>query len=305
MESCRPPRTALLVCATVSAELFIPWFKLEGPTIPGTQIGIQPFGLLVATGVLLGARMAEKRAARVGLRADVVSDCIFHVVGIGFVLSHVFDVVFYYPEKVLENPLELLMVWKSLSSFGGFFGSAIGGLIWSWRRGYPLLPVYEQVAFGLPLGWMFGRMGCFVVHDHPGKITDFFLAVNDYQYPGLPVGPRHDLGLYEIFWTWLVIPLFLWLDKKPRPYGFFIGTIALLYAPYRFALDFLREADKTYFGLTPGHFASLASLVIGAFMLWRAYNRPLTKLPRGMLAAAEETPESKEAPASSQKSARS
>lgn len=272
----------------MSALLFIPWFKLEGPTIPGTDIGLQPFGVLVAIGVLAGARLAEWRATRLGMRRDVINDFITHVVLIGFIFGHIFDMVLYYPEKILEKPWELLMIWKSLSSYGGFFGAVIGAFYWRWKRGFPVFPTLDQVAFGLPLGWFFGRLGCFVVHDHPGRITDFFLAVDNYQYPGLPLGPRHDLGLYEVFWSALVVPLFLWLDKKPRPHGYFIGMIAVLYAPVRFGLDFLREADKTYWGLTPAHFSSLASLGLGIWVLWMAYKRPPVKeLPRGLLAETE------------------
>ncbi len=271
----------------MNALLFIPWFKLEGLNFPGTTIGIQPFGVLVAIGVLAGARVSEWRAKRLGLKQEIVSEGIAYIVISGFLLGHVFDVVTYYPEKILEAPWELLMPWKSLSSYGGFFGAALGGLVWRMRTGYLLTPVFEQVGFGMPLGWFFGRLGCFVVHDHPGSITDFPLAVDNFQYPGLVTGPRHDLGLYEVFWSAAVMLLFLWLDRKPRPHGFFIGWIAILYAPFRFGLDFLREVDRSYYGLTPGHYSSILSLTLGFYFLWRAYNRPITKLPKGMLASTE------------------
>jgi phosphatidylglycerol:prolipoprotein diacylglycerol transferase len=272
--------------------LFIPWFKLEGWHIPGLpeSVAIQPFGLLVATGVLLGARVAERRAARIGLKSDVTSDFISHVVIIGFIISHIFDRIAYEPEIILREPWDLLMPWRSLSSFGGFFGAVIGAFVWKRRRGFDITIPLDQVAFGLPVGWIFGRTGCFVVHDHPGKLTNFFLAVDNYKYGNLIVGPRHDLGLYEVFWSAVVIAIFFILDRKPRPHGFFIGTIAILYAPYRFALDFLREADATYLGLTPGHYAALLSLVLGVIVLYRAYRRPIESIPPGMRATPAATP---------------
>jgi phosphatidylglycerol:prolipoprotein diacylglycerol transferase len=267
--------------------LFIPWFKLEGWHIPGLppQIAIQPFGLLVALGVMLGARVSEKRAARLGLKNELISDFIAHVVLIGFVLGHIFDRITYEPEVILRDPLDLLMPWKSLSSFGGFFGAVAGAFIWKARRKLTITIPLDQVAFGMPVGWLFGRTGCFVVHDHPGRLTNFFLAVNDYHYGNLMVGPRHDLGLYEVLWSAVMIPLFFWLDKKPRPHGFYTGFIAVMYAPFRFGLDFLREADATYFGLTPGHYSSILALLLGIFVLWRAYQRPVTTIPQAMRAA--------------------
>jgi phosphatidylglycerol:prolipoprotein diacylglycerol transferase len=269
----------------VYALLFIPWFKLEGITIPGTEIGIQPFGILVAIGVLAGMRLSEWRGERIGFRREMVSDFATHVVIIGFIFGHMFDMVFYYPEKVLEKPWELLMIWTSLSSYGGFFGAVLGGFYWKWKRKLPMFPVLDQIAFGLPLGWFFGRMGCFVVHDHPGKITDFFLAVDNFTYDGV-TGPRHDLGLYEVFWSIVVVPLFLLLDKKPRPHGFFVGMIAILYAPVRFGLDFLREADRTWAGgLTAAHYSSLLTLGLGMYAFWLTYKRQPKSLPAEMFKA--------------------
>lgn len=275
----------------MSVLLFIPWFKFETIPLPFLPdgMGLHPFGMLVAIGVLLGVRVATRRAQRLGIRAEVISDFIFHVVVIGFIGSHVFDRVFYYPDIVLHKPWDLLMPWKSLSSFGGFLFAVVGAFVWKYRRKLDITIPLDQVAFGLPVGWIFGRTGCFIVHDHPGKITDFFLAVADYQYHGLAVGPRHDLGLYEIFWSALVIPLFFFLDRKPRPHGFYIGMLGVLYGPYRFMLDFLREADLTYFGLTAGHYSSVVSFIAGAWMLWKAYKRPITTVPPEMLEVKPET----------------
>ncbi len=288
----------------MSALLYIPWFKLDGVPLvkfdpstleryaflrkmfPHGEIGIQPFGILVALGVILGARLSERRAERLGLKREIVADSILFIVGFGFLLGHPFDMLFYDPDKAFADPQQLLYFWTSLSSFGGFFGAVAGGFIWKFYRGYPLTPALDQVAFGLPLGWLFGRTGCFIVHDHPGSLTNFFLAVDNYPYNGI-TGPRHDLGLYEVIWSLIVIPLFFYLDRKPRPHGFFIAWIAILYAPVRFALDFLREADATYGGLTPGHYSSMLTMVLGLFMLWRVYNRPVT-VPRGMLASTGE-----------------
>jgi phosphatidylglycerol---prolipoprotein diacylglyceryl transferase len=271
----------------MSSLLFIPWFKLEGIHIPGLPevVAIQPFGVLVAIGVIWGARVTERRAGRLGLRGDLISDFITHVVFIGFVLGHIFDRLFYEPEIILKDPLDLLMPWKSLSSFGGFFGAVAGAYIWKARRKIGITVPLDSVAYGMPVGWFFGRLGCFVVHDHPGKITSFFLAVDNYQYGSLPVGPRHDLGFYEVLWSAVMIVLFAYLDKKPRPHGFYTGLIAVLYAPFRFFLDFLREADAKYLGLTPGHYSSIIAFALGTYVLWRAYNRPITELPPGLVQA--------------------
>ena len=94
------------------------------------------------------------------------------------------------------------------------------------------------------------------------------------QYPD---GGRFDLGLTEMV---LSIPLaitFLFLMKKPRPPGFFLGIMCIAYAPTRFALDFLRvqeryhgEADPRYGYLTPAQWGCLLLLSAGVMLAYRA-----------------------------------
>jgi phosphatidylglycerol:prolipoprotein diacylglycerol transferase len=204
----------------------------------------------------------------------VMASFIAWVVGIGFVGGHVFDELFYYPQRLLADPLSIFKLWDGLSSFGGFMGAFIGMLIWRFRNRVKTLPYCDNVMSMFPVGWAFGRTGCATAHDHPGLLSDSWLAV---QYPG---GGRFDLGLLELL---LVIPLmlcFLWLAKKPRPWGFFLALGCTTYAPIRFALDFLRERepipgdvrgaiDPRYFFLTPAQWECFAMLAVGLFLLWR------------------------------------
>jgi phosphatidylglycerol:prolipoprotein diacylglycerol transferase len=263
----------------------IPWFRFDAVTLPGLSNGpvFHVFGFLVGVGVLAGASVAKRRAQRVGLDPRVMTSFILYIVVIGFIGSHVFERLAYDPARVLREPWDLLMPWRSMSSFGGFGSALAGAFIWKARRGMNITLPLDQVAFGMPVAWLFGRTGCFFVHDHPGALTQFFLGVRDYRYGSLVVGQRHDLGLYEALWSAAVIPLFFYLDREPRPEGFFIGLIAVLYSPFRFGLDFLRAADATYFGLTPAQYASAVSLIAGIWFLgviFKARTQPAADLVR-------------------------
>jgi phosphatidylglycerol:prolipoprotein diacylglycerol transferase len=55
---------------------------------------------------------------------------------------------------------------------------------------------------------------------------------------------------------------------RQRP-GLFVGLLALLYAPFRFGLDFLRQVDVRYVGLTPGQYGA-AALVVCAIVILSA-----------------------------------
>jgi len=256
----------------------LPWFEI--PPIPLGPLKIQPFGISVAVGVLVGAHICRRHAERTGLDLDVLQSLIAWLVIPGFLISHVFDVFTYQPEMLLEDPLILLKPWQGISSVGGFIGGVLG-FLWFFKRhakpGLPKLRYADTGALGLLVGMIFGRLGCAIVHDHPGQRSEFFLAV------AFPDGPRHDLGLYEMLFLLVMAAIIFPLTRKDRPSGTIVGLVALLYGPVRFGLDFLRiegavHADPRYFGLTPAHYVSLGITAIGALLLWysRARNDSIT-----------------------------
>jgi phosphatidylglycerol:prolipoprotein diacylglycerol transferase len=187
---------------------------------------------------------------------------------------------------VRERPWFVLEVWNGLSSFGGFLGAIVGALIWQQSRNdRPSIRIAaDPIAFSFPFGWLFGRIGCFVTHDHPGRVTMFPLGVEDYQVGYPPYQVRHDLGLYEVFWCLAVIPLFLWLARRERPRGLFLGLLPVLYTPVRFGLDLLRatdldSSDPRYGGLTPAQWLCFVFFVLGALVLVRTRRDPRPEVP--------------------------
>ena len=244
----------------------IPYF--DGHLFDIAGLPIHMFGVLVACGVILGDRIVVKRGAQRGIEAKDVKFLNARIVILGFIVAHLVSVIFYFPERIKENPLILINVWAGLSSFGGFLGAFLAFLYYTRKEKIPALPYADSVALGLAVGWIFGRTGCFTAHDHPGLHTTFFLAV---RYPD---GPRHDLGLYELLFTIVMTAILFAYAKKPRVPGRIIGLFAVMYAPVRFGLDFLRahdvaRPDERYANLTPAQWACLATLGLGIWLMTR------------------------------------
>ena len=254
---------------------------------PAHPPSIKPFGTLVALGVYVGAIVAKRRAEQRRLDPRKMSDLIFWTVAAGFIGGHVLDAIFYHPSRIAKDPLYLFRLWDGLSSYGGFIGAIIGAWLWRVTKREKILPFGDIINSALPIGWVFGRAGCAVVHDHPGALSDAWIAVR-YPYGHGYIG-RFDLGLYECL---LTIPLavafaVLWRRDPFRPVGFYSGWMCVAYAPVRFFLDFLREdaannaaGDPRYGGLTPAQWACFGLLALGIYLLRLASKNPRTEPPQ-------------------------
>jgi len=260
----------------------IPYFEPPALELPiplpnGNHLTIHAFGVFVALGVVLGAQVAMKKAKKDGYDPEVINRFVtWIIVGI-FVGGHLGHALFYEPQKYLENPWDLLKVWEGLSSMGGFIACGILSVIFFRLYRLPYWPYCDAIAVGLTLGWALGRMGCFSAHDHIGTETTFWLGVQ-----GVCPGKEgttiacHDVGLYEGLYSGLfLLPLFLYLDRKPRFPGFFVGMLMTLYGPIRFILDLFRAqgVDARYFGLTPGNYGAVVVSALGVWILVRQHKK--------------------------------
>ena len=247
----------------------IPYF--QQPSLSIGPFTLHGFGVLVALAVFLGMKLLHKRAAEVGLEERNVARFIGWVLLGALAGAHLIDRFVYFPAQTLRDPMSIVRVWEGLSSFGGFVGGTLSGIVFFRRHANPgtLWKLTDCFAYAFSFAWILGRMGCFVAFDHPGRETTFFLSET---YKDGVV--RHNLGLDEALYTVLIAALFWVLGRKPRFPGFFVGLFILVYAPFRFIVDFLRIVDVRYFHLTPGQYGCIAFMIGGALILWTQRHNP-------------------------------
>lgn len=233
------------------------------PTYFIGPVTLQSWGTFVALGVAAAAYVAYRRAKTLGLEAQRVWDIAFWIVIASFIGARLGHVLFYELAYYAAHPGEILKIWYGgFSSYGGFIGGIAAGLYFLKKHKLNVVQWSDTLLFGLPVGWAIGRIGCFLIHDHPGTLTHFALGV---RYPD---GVRHDLGLYEILNAFgLAILLFFLRNKlKTRP-GCTIAVVALWYGTIRFFLDFLRAYDTRYLGFTPAQYGSVMLVGLALYLL--------------------------------------
>ena len=183
------------------------------------------YGLLIMGGALAGATVAARRAKAAGDDPDHVWSGLLWCLVLGLVGARLYHVVSspqgtdvglrYY----LQNPLEVLAVWKGGL---GIFGAVAGGLL-----GLYLYTRFNSLSFwrwadfavpGLALGQAIGRWGNYANHELYGYPTDLPWAIYidpAHRLPGFEAYERfHPTFLYESLWNLLVFVVLLWAGRR-------------------------------------------------------------------------------------------
>ncbi len=245
----------------------IPTYKLFG------MLPIQPFGILVGIAIVLGYYLGIRRTRKLGLDPEVSADAQVWIVIGGFICAHLVSIFFYFPERILENPLTIFYFWSGLSSFGGLLGAAITTVYYFRKRGLPVLKYVDIYLMGFVPAWIFGRLGCTIVYDHPGIKTDFILGMSDKtgmvgRFYGLYWDGvvRHNLGMYEMLLA-VFLTIVIYSLKNVRPFdGFHTAVVLLIYSPVRYIMDELRVGENKYAGLSPGQWFSIFGVALAIYM---------------------------------------
>jgi phosphatidylglycerol:prolipoprotein diacylglycerol transferase len=258
---------------------------------------IHAFGVIVACAMWAGLILFDRRLNHDHLDPALGRRLAWWMLIGGLLGAHLFSVLLYFPDQLRADPWLLVRVWEDISSLGGILGGVAGAGLFFAVRGSRIdarmrLAYLDAVAFVFPFGLAIGRFGCTLAHDHPGVVTTFPLAISlksasaqvyirgAYDAAGLalPAGVAamgfHDLGFYEcLFLTFVLVPAFLYFDRRRRAPGFYLVAFAALYLPVRFALDLLRISDARYLHLTPAQWA--AALILAALPLAALSRRKL------------------------------
>jgi len=249
----------------------IPYFQIK--IIHLGPVPIQVWGLCVALGIAVGTFVAYRQTKRQGLDADMFLDLAAQMLLAAIIGARLFFAVFYDPAPFLRDPAALVRLWDGgLSIYGGFFAAAACAAAFCRRHQLSFWKYADAAAYALPLGCGLGRIGCFLIHDHPGILTNFFLAVD---YPG---GPRLDHGLLLSLLNFAIFIFFLILNRPAgvrRPY---LAIYMTIYGAARFGLDFLRARDLAgsdirFLGLTPAQYFSALLFAAGLTLLIRQRRR--------------------------------
>lgn len=240
----------------------IPWFEWRvwhlGP------IPIQVWGLFVALGMLTSLAIIWRR------NALLMDHAMWMIIG-GLIGSRLFHVFFYEPGFYFRHPFAIAKVWQGgWSSFGGLAGAIAGFFAFAQAKQIARnawLRIADTMSYAAVFGWMVGRLGCVMIHDHLGTPCNCFLDIKT------PNGARLDMALLEILFMLPLGAWFFFTRKRARAPGWHTSILFIYYGALRFLLDFFRTGDARYLGLTPAQFFGILLVLFGAMLLIKNKNK--------------------------------
>ena len=263
---------------------------IQYPTIDPVAISLGPlqihwYGLMYVVGFIAAWWLGRRRAHRVGLKHDDIGDLLFYG-ALGVVIGgRLGYVLFYGLEQLLADPLWLFKVWEGGMSFhGGLVGVLIAMVVFARKHHLAFLQVSDFIAPLVPIGLGAGRLGNFINHELPGRVSELPWAM---AFAHLGPQPRHPSALYEFALEGVVLFAVLWwFSRQQRQRGLISGLFLLLYGTFRFAVEFVRLPDPqigfiAFDWLTMGQLLTLPMLIAGmALVVWSRY-QPMEATKRG------------------------
>lgn len=233
---------------------------------------VHSYGLLVALGLAIGIAIIARYASKYeGLAPELIIDLALYCVIAAFIGARLLYVLGEW-QYFLANPLEIIMVQHGgLVFFGGFLLGLAALILLAGRKRLPLLKIMDAAAPGLSLGYAIGRLGCFLNGCCFGLPTTLPWGV---VFPAgslaaqyCPGEKLHPTQLYSSFLMTLVFLFIAWLYRRKKFDGEIAGWWFILYALYRFIVEFFRYSPFHWFGLTPMQWLVVPLFACGAWGL--------------------------------------
>lgn len=273
------------------------------PFIHIGPITLASFGLCVGMAMLVSYFVLAKDMRRRNLHAPadllVAIPCIAGLIGAK--LYHVLET----PKELFADP-RILISQYGFAWFGGLLGGLIAFVLVARHYRLPLLEVFDAASPAAALGYGLGRIGCLVSGDGDYGIPTSLPWGMSFPHGLVPTTQRvHPTPIYELI---VAVFIFWWLwrlggrqalartagiyatasspiarkggrDKSSLresaaanlagpPRGAVFAQYLILTGIARFLVEFIRINPRSFFGMTNAQAASLASIILGAALIW-------------------------------------
>lgn len=237
------------------------------------------YGLMYLFGFIMTWLLGLWRARRSDspILPSQVGDIIFYgAVGV-IVGGRIGYMLFYDFGNFIHAPWIVIRIWDGGMSFhGGLIGVIVALWLYGRRLKCNVFALTDFFAPMIPIGLGAGRLGNFINDELWGRVTDSPIGM---VFPNGGPLPRYPSQLIEFFFEGVVLFCILWwVSRKPRARGLISALFLLLYAIFRFLVEFLRQPDPQMgfiaFGwMTQGQLLCVPMFVLAIVILAVIYGK--------------------------------
>src|SRR4030042_142917 len=204
---------------------------------------IHTYGVLVATGFLLGIGLAVLQAKKEGIPSYKIVDLGFYILLSAIIGSRLFF-IFINAGHYIKNPLDIFKLWEGGLVFYGGILFAIPTVIWYAKKNdLALWSTADVFAPSIAIGHSIGRIGCFFAGCCYGKPAEGLPWAVTFTNPQslAQIGiPLHPTQLYESAGEFVNFLILITLRRYKSFDGQLFLTYVLLYSILRFIVEFFR-----------------------------------------------------------------
>ncbi len=233
-------------------------------------LNIAWYGIIIASGLLLGIWLGNARARKRGWSSDLLLDFILLAVPLAVIGARTYYVAFEW-EYFAANPAKIIAINEGgLAIYGAVIGGFLAAFIFSRAAKFPFLKLLDLVIPSLILGQAIGRWGNFINQEAFGALVtnpqlQFFpLAVYIQS-----LGEWHQATFfYESFCNSILLVVTLLTARKGVKDGTLLATYFIGYGTIRAVIEGLRTDSLYLFGnIRVSQVLSAVLVLVGIAML--------------------------------------
>lgn len=228
---------------------------------------IHVWGLMVAIGIIVGLFVAKYLAKKEKIHFDHILNITLIAIIFGFIGSRLLYVFLEYQD--FKDPLDIFRLWDGgLAMYGGLVLAIIISLIYAKKAKLPVLKTADIITPALVIAFAISRIGCFLINDHLGKITDILWGIKVIGVARHPISAYYILSLLILF-----VVLMIYRKKLLQSAGLTTYFALIWYSFFRFIIDFFRDFEgRSGAFLTNQIFLGLV-FIISAYYLFKTLKK--------------------------------
>ena len=235
----------------------------------------------MAIAFIAGLWTASRRGLREGIAAEKILDIGPWLIVGTIIGERALHVVTYWREEFAGRPFwEVFAVWNGgLVFYGGLIGASLATILYARFKQIALWKLADVLAPSIPLGYVFGRIGCFLNGCCYGRACSLPWAVS--YPPGnlnqAPTYPVHPTQLYDSILSLVLYIGLAGLYRRKKFDGQVFAAYLLCYAITRsivesFRGDYTQIHYHSALHLTPAQLISIGIFAAG-IALWAVLRR--------------------------------